>query len=92
MWHNSGSQYNVPQSIILGVIEQESGGNSNNKSSLGAIGLMQIMPSTAQQVASVNNISYTGQNDLFNPVINIQIGTAYLSSLYSRFNNLDDCA
>ena len=82
-----GMQYNVPQSIILGVIEQESGGNSNNKSSLGAIGLMQIMPSTAQQVASVNNISYTGQNDLFNPVINIQIGTAYLSSLYSRFND-----
>ena len=80
-------QYNVPQSIILGVIEQESGGNSNNQSGVGAIGLMQIMPSTAQQVASANGISYSGQQDLFNPTVNIQIGTAYLSSLYSQFNS-----
>ena len=81
------TQYGVPQSIILGIIEQESGGNSNSQSSAGAMGLMQIMPNTAQQVASANNISYSGQSSLFNPVINIQIGTAYLSSLYSQFNN-----
>ena len=81
------TQYNVPQSIILGVIDQESGGNSNSQSSAGAMGLMQIMPATAQQVASANGISYMGSSDLLNPVINIQIGTAYLSSLNSQFNN-----
>ena len=80
-------QYNVPASIILGVIEQESGGNPNAVSGIGAIGLMQIMPATAQQVATANGISYVASSSLYIPQTNIAIGTAYLSSLYSQYND-----
>ncbi len=71
------SQYNVPQSIILGVIRQESDGNSNLISSTGAIGLMQVEPSTAG----------LSQSTLLDPINNIQAGTAYLASLYSQYGN-----
>ena len=80
-------QYNVPATVILAVIEQESGGNPNIVSSDNAIGLMQILPSTAAQVASANGIPYMSSSSLYNPQINIAIGTAYLASLYSQYQN-----
>lgn len=80
-------QYNVPATVILAVIEQESGGNPNIVSNDNAIGLMQILPSTAAQVASANGIPYTSSASLYNPQINIAIGTAYLASLYSQYQN-----
>lgn len=80
-------QYNVPATIILAVIEQESGGNPNDVSNAGAVGLMQILPSTAQQVASANGILYNSSASLYNPQTNIAIGTAYLASLYSQYND-----
>ncbi|MHB8563452.1 MAG: lytic transglycosylase domain-containing protein [Acidiferrobacteraceae bacterium] len=74
------TQYNVPQSIILGIIRQESDGNSNLISSTGAVGLMQVEPSTAG----------LSQNTLLDPVNNIEAGTSYLASLYSQLGNWTD--
>ena len=47
---------------------------------------MQIMPTTAEMVAKQNNVE---EFDLFNPEDNINIGTAYISSLLKRFDNLE---
>ncbi|MHB8568972.1 MAG: lytic transglycosylase domain-containing protein [Metallibacterium sp.] len=74
------TQFNVPQSIILGVIAQESGGNTNLISGTGAVGLMQVEPSTAGLSPAT----------LLIPMNNIEAGTSYLASLYSQLGNWTD--
>lgn len=69
-------KYNVPTSLICGVILQESGGNSRAVSHCGAQGLMQLMPATGRRFG-VSNAMDPGQN--------IEGGTRYLSFLKERF-------
>lgn len=78
------SQYNVAPSLILGVIQQESTGAASALSGQGAIGLMQVLPTTAQSIMG-QTISAA---QLMNPMINIQVGTAYLANMLSQFSLL----
>jgi soluble lytic murein transglycosylase-like protein len=73
----ASSTYNVPASVIYSVIQQESGGNPNAVSPKGAMGLMQLMPSTAASL---------GVTDPFDPEQNIMAGTSYLASLINQYN------
>lgn len=66
------AQYNVPASIVLGVIQAESSFQPEVVSFVGAIGLMQLMPSTAKGLGV----------DPHNWQQNIEGGTHYLSELY----------
>lgn len=68
--------------LILSVIKAESDFNSKARSGAGAIGLMQIMPSTAQFTAEKYNVD---SFDLFQPEDNIKIGCAYLRYLKEKF-------
>lgn len=77
--------YGVPEYIIYAVIKTESGFDSSARSSDGAIGLMQIMPSTFEWMTSINDESYeTGM--LYDPETNIKYGTYYLQYLYQRYS------
>lgn len=68
--------------IALSLIRQESGFNRYARSHVGARGLMQLMPGTARRFKSkVSN------RQLYNPNLNIQIGTTYFSKLMDLFNN-----
>ena len=67
----------VPAALIAAVITQESGFNVNAVSSMGAEGLMQLMPATAARY---------GVNNPFNPAQAIRGGTAYLAHLLHEFN------
>jgi len=51
----------------------------------GAMGLMQIMPNTAKQLAGRHSISYTGPQQLMQANENIELGTTYLRELLDRF-------
>ncbi len=77
-------KYEVSKSLILAVIKTESNFNQNAVSKKGAIGLMQIMPSTAYFVAEKLEIENV---NLYNKEQNIQIGTYYLKYLLNEFKN-----
>lgn len=76
----------IDKAVVFSVINIESHFNKNCVSSKGAVGLMQIMPSTAEEVAKQLNLD---SFDLTEPKDNILIGTYYLSVLIKRFENLE---
>lgn len=73
----SAQKYEIEPELIHAVIRTESNGNHRAVSKKGAMGLMQLMPSTASDM-NVGNP--------FNPEENIEGGTRYLRSLIEKFN------
>ena len=69
---------------VLAVMRQESAFNAQAASHAGARGLMQLMPATARSVAKRLGTPRPNRRDLFQPEINIPLGTAYLSQVYDR--------
>jgi len=70
--------------FIKAVVCVESSFNEDSVSKAGAVGLMQIMPSTAQFVAERNNLPI---GDLFNPEYNVSVGVLYLRYLFDKFED-----
>jgi soluble lytic murein transglycosylase len=56
----------------------------------GAIGLMQVMPSTGEYLAEKLGISISGKKELHDPFLNVRLGIYYLSLLEDRFDNTED--
>lgn len=72
---------------ILSIIKEESHFNETAKSSANAKGLMQLMPDTANYVASKFSPDLSVLADLDNPKINIYIGVNYIKYLKEKFGN-----
>lgn len=84
--------YDVDEYLICAVIKIESNWQEAAKSPAGAIGLMQMMPQTAEECASrglINSSRYSTY-DLANPRTNIMYGTCYLSYLLSITSSQDE--
>jgi soluble lytic murein transglycosylase len=56
------------------------------RSSVGARGLMQLMPRTAKRTAKSIKVKYKSSNRLYDPDFNVQLGTAYLAQMYRQFD------
>jgi soluble lytic murein transglycosylase len=69
------------------VIESESKFNPNARSDAGAVGLMQLTPSTARGIAQYTGGSRFRVSDLTNPDINIRYGAWYLGHLLGKYRN-----
>lgn len=82
----ASAKYDVDPAVILAVMKNESHFNPKAKSSAGAVGLMQVLPSTATWILGIS----TSEVDLENPSINIEAGVAYLSYIQSRVNRFGE--
>ncbi len=72
--------------FLLSVIDTESSYRPTIVSKAGAIGLMQLLPGTAAEMAEKFGIKgYQGESDLVNPAINLKLGVAYLAHLRKQF-------
>ena len=76
----------VPDELVLAVIREESSYRPGVTSPAGARGLLQIMPKTAQKLAADIGIELQDFDQLFDPAINVSLGTYYLGKLLSRFD------
>ena len=82
------AEYGFDSRLILAVIKTESGFNKDAKSGAGALGLMQLLPSTADFIADKIEYGKLKDGDLFVPEINIKLGCAYLRYLADKFGVL----
>lgn len=84
--HTSANKYNVDEKLIKSIVYAESSGNPYAKSRSNAIGLMQIKPSSSgMEVYRLNGKKGQPSNkELYNPKININIGTAYINFLQKK--------
>lgn len=80
-------EYRVPISWVYGVIRQESRFILTARSRVGANGLMQLMPATAQWVAAQSGMEDFRPEKVNLPEINLRLGTAYLRLLLDRLDN-----
>lgn len=86
---NEALRNNIDPAWIFAITRQESAFVPTAKSSAGALGLMQLMPSTARMVAKKSNLHLSHSlQDLFHPRVNLHLGSRYLKMMleYNRFN------
>lgn len=79
------------RALVLGLIRQESAFHFEAVSSVGARGLMQLMPATAERVAKALNVVFKQRSNLetaltSDPNLNVKLGSAYLNDLVGDFN------
>ncbi len=85
------NENNIPRNLILAVIREESRFKPEQVSKVGAVGLMQVMPKTAEWIAEKRGIKYDA-NKLSDPDVNIDLGVWYIRYLYNQFDNNDTLA
>ncbi|MFI5029944.1 MAG: transglycosylase SLT domain-containing protein [Reyranellales bacterium] len=80
-----GSTGSVERALALAVTRQESGFNAAAISSSGALGLMQLLPATAREVAGKLSIPFIQSKLTSDPAYNVALGSQYLSQMLQRF-------
>ena len=81
-------EYNVEENLIYALIKAESNFEADAVSNKNAQGLMQLMPSTAEEVADKNDIELNEEN-ILEPETNINIGTIYIATLLEKYDSVE---
>jgi len=80
-------EHHLDPALIAAVIYQESKFRPSVESSSGAIGLMQLTPSTARGIAIRTGGNAFETRDLYNAEINIRYGAWYLDNLFAKYHD-----
>jgi soluble lytic murein transglycosylase len=80
-------EHGLDPALMAAVIYQESKFRADAESSSGAIGLMQLTPSTAHGIAIRTGGNAFRTSDLYNPEINIRYGAWYLHNLFAKYHS-----
>jgi soluble lytic murein transglycosylase len=88
---DSATRHKINPNVVAGVIKAESSWDSKATSSAGAVGLMQLMPETARDLARSGAVDARRYplKDLGDPSVNIEYGTAYLRFLVNRYHEIE---
>ena len=85
----SSKQNGLDPVLVASLIRQESNFNPRATSPVGARGLMQLMPPVGRTLAQSKGIANYGDSSLYDPAINIRLGTVHLSGLFRRTSNIE---
>ncbi len=84
--HNNAERQNLDPAIVFGLIRQESIFDKDAESTVGARGLMQVMPRTGMQIAKDLKEKWRSEQSLFNPDVNVRYGAFYYKQLVRQFH------
>jgi len=79
-------QAGIDPSWAYGILRAESAWMTDARSGADARGLMQLLPATAALVARRNGMAWGGGDTLYDPKVNIALGTRYLAQLAARYD------
>ncbi|MFD0958352.1 lytic transglycosylase domain-containing protein [Paenibacillus chungangensis] len=83
----SASNYGVEPHLVAAIIRAESNYSTGRQSSKGALGLMQLMPNTANWVVERAGFQAVDEEMLLHRAdVSIEVGTWYLKSLHDQFD------
>jgi len=82
-------KYGYDWRLIVAIMKAESNFDKRAVSNEGAIGLMQVMPKTAEWLSPKLNVGYFGIGSLYDPEYNIRLGIHYLNMMHKRFGDID---
>ncbi|MBQ4122832.1 transglycosylase SLT domain-containing protein [bacterium] len=85
----ASEKFRLDPYLIMALIREESYFNKNARSSTNAVGLMQLMPATANFIISKFSLKIPLDKDITDEKVNIYLGCIYLKYLKERFNNND---
>ena len=78
--------YDLDPALIAAVIYRESGFDPDAVSESGAVGLMQLLPATADGIAELTGGSEFRPDDLYEPELNVRYGAFYLRRLLTKYD------
>lgn len=84
----AATRHSVDPGLILSIIAVESGFDPRAVSPRGAVGLMQLLPSTARGLARELDMEACDRLDLTDPRVNVELGTYYLAGLIRQKKSL----
>lgn len=83
------AHYGYDPALIVAVIMTESSFDPSSRSHRGAVGLMQLLPNTAESLAEETHRPWSGEHALLDPTLNISLGVRYLAKLQKQFGSLE---
>lgn len=87
LMQQAGKEFSIDPALLKAVMAAESGFNPNAVSPKGAVGLMQIMPATAERYGLQGDQKKSIAQKLTDPKTNIRLGARYLRDLHKMFPN-----
>jgi soluble lytic murein transglycosylase-like protein len=86
--YEESKKYGYDPLFLLAVIKTESSFKKKAVSDKGAMGLMQMKPSTGSDLALRSGINWQDKYSLFNPKYNVRLGSLYLYELILKFKDI----